>query len=150
MDGLILLRLRLKNSDISTRIANVQYTSVQKELNPWTRVVSKKTNSGSAGHKILCTLWKVEVIHYADKGSPVEPVPSQIIPVHTHKIANYFPNINFNNILSSMSNRYTCFPYISSWRGKGQFHLHLLCQVLLMCTTCTANPNFPACKNPVI
>jgi len=107
MDGLLLLRLPLKNSDIPTRIANVQYTSVQKELNPWTRVVSKKTNSGSAGHKILCTLWNLEVIHYADKGSPVEPVPSQIIPVHTHKIANYFPNINFNNILSSMSNRYT-------------------------------------------
>ena len=71
-------------------------------------MVSKKINIGSAGHKILFALWKVEVIryadkgspvevihfadkgspveviHYADKGSPVEPVPSHIIPIHKY------------------------------------------------------------------
>jgi len=31
-------------------------------------------NIGSAGHKILFALWKVEVIRYADKGSPVEVI----------------------------------------------------------------------------
>jgi hypothetical protein len=69
-------------------------------------VVSKKTNSGSAGHRILGTLWKLEVIHYADRISPVEPVPSQMIPVHTHA-SSLLPQRSFNIILSSMSTRYT-------------------------------------------
>jgi hypothetical protein len=69
-------------------------------------MVSKKTNSGSADHKNLCTLCKQEVVHHANKNSPVEPVTGQIIPDHTHTNA-LFPHCNFNNILSSMSTRYT-------------------------------------------
>jgi hypothetical protein len=106
MDGLLLFRSPLKNSDIPTSIANVEYICVQKELNTWTTVVSKKKNSVSADHKNLCTLCKLEVINYADKGSPVEPVPSQMIPDHTHASA-LFRHCNFSNILSSMSTPYT-------------------------------------------